>query len=172
LPETQREGTTMNAIRSTRRALPVMVGMGLTALVAGCVSSKPDDDGARRDPNVVEADDVRGRAIDRVERMLRGQVAGVEVRETPRGLSIRIRGGSSIYAGTEPLFVIDGLPLAFGEDGVLDGINAQDIASIRVLKNASETAAYGARGANGVVLITTKRGPTPADTTANRLRAG
>ena len=162
----------MDMTCNVRRVLPVLIGMTMAALAAGCASTKADDDRARRDPNVVASDDMRGRALDRVERMLRGQVAGVEVRETPRGLSIRIRGGSSVLASNDPLFIIDGLPLAFGEDGVLDGINAQDIATIRVLKNASDTAGYGARGANGVVLITTKRGPTPADTTANRGRMG
>jgi TonB-dependent SusC/RagA subfamily outer membrane receptor len=83
----------------------------------------------------------------------------VDVDETPNGLVIRIRGVNTFAGKADPLFVIDGLPLEPGIDGALTGINPQDIASIRVLKNASETAAYGVRGANGVILITTKRPP-------------
>jgi TonB-dependent SusC/RagA subfamily outer membrane receptor len=127
-------------------------------LGAGCSGSRRSVE-EPRDPNVVDAEDVGGRSIARVEDMLRGQVAGVDVYETPNGLVIRIRGVNTFAGKADPLFVIDGLPLEPGIDGALTGINPQDIASIRVLKNASETAAYGVRGANGVILITTKRPP-------------
>lgn len=152
-------GTTPNFFR--RAALLAL----LVPLALGCASTRPGGEAPEPppDPNVVEADDVRGRAISRVEEMLRGQVAGVSVYETPRGLIIRIRGASSVYADSDPLFVIDGLPLQLGDDGALVGINPSDIESIRVLKNASETAMYGVRGGNGVVLITTKRPPLPVE---------
>ena len=98
--------------------------------------------------------------------MLRGQIAGVEVRQGPNGLVVRVRQAGGFLTTTEPLFVIDGLPIAPGADGALDGINPRDVASIQVLKNVSDTALYGARGANGVVLITTVRPPLPpADST-------
>ena len=160
----------MNASRPSRRPLPAPSALLLGALAAGCAGPRPAADAADRDPNVVRAEDVRGRAVARVQEMLRGQIAGVEVRQTSDGLVIRIRNASSFYASTDPLFVIDGLPLAFGEGGVLVGIAPEDIASIRVLKAASETAAYGMRGANGVVLIATKRAAVPADTASGGRR--
>ncbi len=137
--------------------------LGVLVASTGCASTRNrDDDHSRdRDPNTVEAEDMEGRSIARVQEMLRGQVAGVEVRDSPSGLIIRIRGASSVYANSDPLFVIDGLPIQLGADGALTGINPQDVASIRVLKNASDTAAYGVRGANGVILISTKRAPPP-----------
>lgn len=139
----------------------------LTALlVAGCgLAGCGTGDGARErdDPNLIRGDDVERRDLRRVEEMLRGQVAGVHVEERNGALAIRIRGGDTPGLGTnDPLFVIDGVPIQPGVGGALDGIAPYDIESIRVLKSAAETAAYGARGANGVVLITTVRPPRPA----------
>jgi TonB-linked SusC/RagA family outer membrane protein len=108
------------------------------------------------------------------EQALQGLAAGVQVTSasgTPGGgISIRIRGQTSITASNDPLYVVDGVPVisgnlqqsGFGGQGgnALAGINPNDIASIEVLKDASSTAIYGARAANGVVLITTKRGST------------
>src|SRR5690606_19238793 len=80
---------------------------------------------------------------------------------------IRIRGVSSVNAGVEPLFVIDGVPVVSGNNtsstatssfGVMANINPNDIESITVLKDAAATAPYGARGSNGVIVITTKQG--------------
>lgn len=112
-----------------------------------------------------------------VEQALQGKVAGVAVTQASSepggGISIRIRGGSSINGNNEPLYVIDGFPVendiqasSPGDGGrdktvpfnPLNSINPADIESIDILKDASATAIYGARGANGVVLITTKRG--------------
>lgn len=92
------------------------------------------------------------------EQMLEGQVSGVQVSQNqsqPGGavFSIRIRGTNSINSGNEPLYVIDGYA-----GGDIVTISPSDIASISVLKDASATAIYGSRGANGVVMITTKRG--------------
>lgn len=135
----------------------------LVTSAMGCASTRDHDAERDRDPNTVEAEDLEGRYIARVQEMLRGQVAGVEVRNSPNGLIIRIRGASSIYANSDPLFVIDNLPIELGANGALTGINPRDIASIRVLKNASDTAMYGVRGANGVILISTKRTMPPDD---------
>lgn len=89
--------------------------------------------------------------------MLQGMVAGVNVTETssePGGVSsIRIRGTNSIYSNNEPLYVVDGYVGAN-----VDGIGPNDVQSIEVLKDASATAIYGSRGANGVIIITTKQG--------------
>lgn len=135
----------------------------LVAGMAGCASTRggTEEHERDRDPNTLEAEDLEGRYITRVQEMLRGQVAGVDVRDSPRGLVIRIRGASSFYANSDPLFVIDGLPIELGAGDALTGINPRDVESIRVLKNASETALYGSRGANGVILITTKHTPPP-----------
>ncbi|MEQ9438570.1 MAG: TonB-dependent receptor [Cyclobacteriaceae bacterium] len=89
---------------------------------------------------------------------LQGRVAGVDIRSNGgrpgQGVSINIRGRRSITADNDPLFVVDGIPI----QGTLSDINPQDIESMEVLKDAASTAIYGSRGANGVILITTKRG--------------
>lgn len=93
-----------------------------------------------------------------VEQVMQGRLPGVQVTQSnaaPGGaFSVRIRGTNSITAGNEPLYVIDGLAGANPENS----LNPSDIKSIEVLKDASATAIYGARGSNGVVLITTKQG--------------
>ena len=113
---------------------------------------------------------------------MQGKLAGVNVTQNDgapgAGLSIRIRGSNSFLGGTEPLYVIDGVPFnnsssgstpsALGEDekqslNALAFLNPADIESIDVLKDASATAIYGSRGANGVVLITTRKGKVGRD---------
>ncbi len=93
---------------------------------------------------------------------LAGRVAGVQVSsadgEPGSNANIVIRGSGSVTQSTSPLYVIDGFPQ---EDGAFNSINPADIESIEVLKDASATAIYGARGANGVIIVTTKRGKTP-----------
>ena len=106
----------------------------------------------------VSMKDVSKVGITSADRALQGQVAGVVVNQKTgqpgEGMSIRIRGGNSLSGGNDPLYVIDGMPI----DGMSSNINPEDILSMEVLKDASSTAIYGSRGANGVVLITTKRG--------------
>ena len=148
--------------------LRALTALALSLILAGCWSSEPVASGDRdRDPNTVQASDTQSRDIRRVEQMLRGQIAGVSVRQGPNGMIIRIRGNrEESLIGTKanaPLFVIDGLPIEVGADGALDGINPRDVESIRVLKNASDTAMYGSRGAGGVILITTVRPPPPTE---------
>jgi TonB-linked SusC/RagA family outer membrane protein len=105
----------------------------------------------------VQSEELQDLAVSRADQALSGKIAGVQVLsvsgEPGAAPQIRIRGVGSISAGTQPLYVIDGFP---GED--LSMINPNDIASIDVLKDASATAIYGSRGANGVVIVTTKRG--------------
>ncbi len=102
--------------------------------------------------------DIDNMPITRVDQMLQGRAAGVDVKSTNgapgSGTTVRIRGSRSITATNEPLYVIDGLIDAIN----LNTINPEDIASIDILKDASATAIYGSRAANGVVLITTKKG--------------
>ncbi len=83
---------------------------------------------------------------------------GVMVSRTPDGgVSIRIRGVTSFHGSNEPLYVIDGVPMQSGSDRILTGINPHDIASIEVVKDPAGEAMYGVRGANGVIIIKTKR---------------
>jgi TonB-dependent starch-binding outer membrane protein SusC len=100
------------------------------------------------------------------EQAIQGRAAGVFVEsgngKVGQGVKIRIRGSSSVSAGNEPLYVIDGIPMTSGfstnSPNPLADINFNDIESIDILKDASAAAIYGARGSNGVVQITTKRG--------------
>jgi len=101
--------------------------------------------------------DIKSRPVDNALQAMQGKVAGVDIgsNERPGTIpSINIRGVRSLTASNTPLFVVDGIPLITGS---IDNINPQDIESIDVLKDASATAIYGSRGANGVVIITTKQ---------------
>lgn len=102
---------------------------------------------------------IKDRSYTNVAQSLAGQVAGVNINQGQGapGVApiIRIRGISSITAGTNPLFVVDGVPL---ENFNLNMINSQDIESVEVLKDASSAAIYGSRGASGVIIVTTKLG--------------
>jgi TonB-dependent SusC/RagA subfamily outer membrane receptor len=92
-----------------------------------------------------------------VDKYLNGRWPGVTVATTSDGgISVRIRGTSSINGSNEPLYIVDGVPFAPNQNGALVGINPYDIASIRVLKDAADLTMYGVRGANGVVIIKTK----------------
>lgn len=96
----------------------------------------------------------------RVDQILQGRASGVQVTRTSgepgSGTSIRIRGGNSIQGNNEPLWVIDGVIV--GQDYNLNNINSNNIESIDILKDASAVSIYGTRGANGVILVTTKSG--------------
>ncbi|HEU0080305.1 MAG TPA: SusC/RagA family TonB-linked outer membrane protein, partial [Longimicrobiaceae bacterium] len=106
-----------------------------------------------------------GRVVS-AEQLIQGKVAGVQVVDTGEpggGINLRVRGGTSVNASSEPLYVIDGVPVPVG-GGLSSGRNPlnflspQDIESITVLKDASSTAIYGSRGSNGVILIETRSG--------------
>jgi TonB-dependent SusC/RagA subfamily outer membrane receptor len=101
-----------------------------------------------------------GQSVGRAEELLAGRFPGVDVYRAPGGISIRIRGASSVYGSSEPLYVVDGMPIEPGPGGALVGINPADIEKIEVLKDAGSTAQWGVRGANGVIVIKTKRGPS------------
>jgi TonB-dependent starch-binding outer membrane protein SusC len=106
----------------------------------------------------ITAEDIAGQKVTRVEEMIEGRFAGVQVVRTRNGgMSLRIRGLSTFVGNSEPLFVIDGMPVHSSPGTALLGMNPSDIARIDILKDAGATAIYGSRGANGVVLITTKR---------------
>ena len=119
----------------------------------------------------IKTENFTERPISRVDQGLVGQIAGVRVKQTTglpgQPFSIEIRGAGSITAGNEPLYVIDGFPIStegtnvnggFSNGSPLDNMNPNDIASVEVLKDAAASSIYGSRAANGVVLITTKKG--------------
>ncbi|WP_273272532.1 SusC/RagA family TonB-linked outer membrane protein [Maribacter polysiphoniae] len=106
---------------------------------------------------VVSSEDFENQPISRVDQALQGRTAGVQVSQTSgepgSGFKIRIRGTNSINGSNDPLYVVDGMVV-----GSISTLNSNDIKSLEILKDASSTAVYGSRGANGVVLVTTKNG--------------
>lgn len=126
----------------------------------------------------LQVDDLNNQeSVTNIDQLMQGKVAGVQINQSSAepggGASVRIRGASSINAGNSPLYVIDGLPITNNPSltgtgrGItnnaaprnpLNALNPADIESIEVLKDASATAIYGSRGANGVIMITTKKG--------------
>jgi TonB-dependent SusC/RagA subfamily outer membrane receptor len=138
---------------------------GVLALITAACSSQSAQERTTAEPkpqpseaaSTVKGDQLDQAPKDQIEKMLEGRIAGVDVTQTPDGgIAVRIRGATSGY-NNEPLYIIDGMAVQPGPTGALTGINPRDIESIRVLKNAAETAMYGSRGANGVVIIKTKR---------------
>lgn len=124
----------------------VVVGYGVTRKrdLAGAISS-------------VKTSEIKPGVVTNTAQLFKGRAAGVFVRqnsgEPGGGISIRIRGASSVSSENEPLYVIDGFQTDIGNQ-----INPEDVENIEILKDAAATAIYGARGANGVVIITTKKG--------------
>lgn len=109
-------------------------------------------------PNVVSSDAIANANGQPIEKLLAGRVAGVQLGRGPDGsLTVQIRGATNWNGDSAPLYVIDGVPIAPGPGGSLVGINPYDIASIEVLKDATSTAMYGSRGANGVIIIKMKK---------------
>ncbi|CAH0994341.1 TonB-dependent receptor P3 [Emticicia aquatica] len=117
----------------------------------------------------IKASDIQDMPVTTFEQSIQGKAAGVQINQgtgkLAQGIQVRVRGQSSVSASNEPLYVLDGIPLTQGNLGIGGGstnplvdINPQDIESIEILKDASAGAIYGARAANGVVLITTKKG--------------
>jgi len=143
----------------------VIIGYGSTTVkdATGAVSA-------------VSSEDFNGGVIASAEQLIQGKTAGVNIQQTSgepgAGISVNIRGSNSVRGDNNPLFVVDGVPLAGGNTAPggdsgnggsdtrnpLNFLNPADIESISILKDASATAIYGSRGANGVVIITTKSG--------------
>ncbi|CAM4045493.1 SusC/RagA family TonB-linked outer membrane protein [Gillisia hiemivivida] len=143
----------------------VLIGYGTTTIkdATGSVAS-------------VTSEEFNKGVIASPEQLIQGKTAGVQISETSgapgAGINVRIRGSNSIRSGNNPLFVVDGVPLSSGSapsssvggigtaggQNPLSFLNPNDIESISILKDASATAIYGSRGANGVVIIQTKGG--------------
>ncbi len=165
----------MNGTKGASRAVAFFSMIFLIA--SGCASTGPVTDNEEAEKDLVdigygtqERDDLSGsvvtvdadeaqkqRPASSVAELLRGRVAGVYVSESGGGLKIRIRGATSLYGNSDPLYVVNDVPVLPDPGGVITFLDPRDIESITVLKDAASTAIYGARGANGVILITTKK---------------
>lgn len=137
----------------------VLMPLGLAALlITSCKSGQRSTDNSSPPPSTaVTAEDIQRNPGQPIEEILKGRVAGVTVTRVDGGIAVRIRGATSIYGSNEPLYVVDGVPIQPGPGGSLVGIDPYDIESIEVLKDPADTALYGMRGANGVIVIKTKR---------------
>ncbi|GGB80070.1 SusC/RagA family TonB-linked outer membrane protein [Dyadobacter sediminis] len=165
-----REVAVNNQSQLNVQLLPEAKSLNEVVVVGYGTQSKRDLAGST---SRVSATEYKSAVINTVDQALQGRTTGVQVVETsgePGAASVvRIRGNNSLSGNNEPLYVIDGFPMppyreaganftgAYTQNG-LYGINPNDIESMEILKDASATAIYGSRGANGVVLITTKSG--------------
>ncbi|WP_461533316.1 TonB-dependent receptor [Sinomicrobium sp.] len=150
------------------RLKPEADQLGEVIVVAYNSQSKASYTGAAVNVDMVKLEES---PLPSFQESLQGNVAGVQM-STQSGQpgaapNVRIRGIGSINAGSDPLYVVDGIPVISGNiariatsSNTIAGLNPKDIASVTVLKDASATAIYGSRGANGVILITTKKGRT------------
>ena len=143
------------------RSPQVLIRLGLlVGFVIGCAHGGPQGRSATsgRQAEGVTSDEIHPAPGDPIEKVLQGRVSGVVVTSSPDGgISVRIRGASSFSGNSEPLYVIDGVPITPGPGGSLSGLSPYDIESIKVLKDPAELTMYGSRGANGVIVIKTKK---------------
>jgi len=148
-------------VRMTSFFSHLLLPSALAAVViSGCKSGQRQSENTSPPPastSEVTAKDIERAPGQSIEEILKGRVAGVTVTRTEGGISVRIRGASSLYGSSEPLYVLDGVAIQPGAGGSLTGIDPYDIESIEVLKDPADTAMYGMRGANGVIVIKTKR---------------
>jgi TonB-dependent SusC/RagA subfamily outer membrane receptor len=118
---------------------------------------------ARRDVTgsigTVSGDVVRQTTATSMADMLEGHVPGLEVRRNGSNITVRVRGDRSFHAEGDPLFVVDGIPVV--GTSFLTDLDPREVKRIEVLKDAGSLAAYGSRGANGVILISLKKPPKP-----------
>lgn len=139
----------------TRTTLPVVV------LLAACSSRRSETEAAqpaRPSRVVLTAEDIERSPGMSLEQLIAARVPGVTLARAPDGhVALQIRGTTSFQGDREPLVVLDGIPLDSHPGGNLNAINPYDVESIEVLRDAADTARYGLRGANGVIVIKTKR---------------
>lgn len=150
------------------QTLRALLGLSALALATACGGSRSASDQApapapdAQASSSINSDDIERQPGKSIEEVLSSKVPGVQVYRTASGgLALRIRGTSSFHGNDQPLYVIDGMQVQPGPDGALAGLNPYDIASIKVLKDAADIAMYGSRGANGVIVIKTKKGQRP-----------
>lgn len=129
-------------------------------LLAACSHQTPGTQSARpaRQGNVVlTADDIAHAPGQSLEQLLLAHVPGLTVTRAPDGRTIlQLRGATTLMGDEEPLFIVNDIALGPNPSGNLNAINPRDIETVEVLRDAAATAAYGSRGANGVIIIRTK----------------
>jgi TonB-dependent SusC/RagA subfamily outer membrane receptor len=146
------------------RSPAVLLAATLAAAACGPRPAEPTPEPSNPPPAVAAApadslngDQVQDLRVAQTEELFAGRFPGVEVLRLPTGgISVRIRGQTSVNASTEPLYVVDGIPIQPDPGGALRWLSPRDVARIEVLKDIGSTAFYGVRGANGVILITTR----------------
>lgn len=141
---------------STRASLHVglLVSLGIACAHHSATVPTP----AAPPSSTVTSEDIERQPGRPIEEVLMGRFPGVEVSRTADGgVSVRIRGTTSFRGSNEPLYVLDGVEIQPGPNGSLAGINPYDIASIEVIKDPAGEAMYGVRGANGIIIVKTKR---------------
>ena len=130
----------------------------LLALTACSHRSAPPPADPRPPGTVLTADDIRANPGQSLEQLLLARVPGMTMVRTPDGRTIlTLRGTTTLLGDEEPLFVVNGIPLAPNSSGNLKAINLHDIETVQVIRDAASTAGYGVRGANGVIIIRTKQ---------------
>jgi TonB-dependent SusC/RagA subfamily outer membrane receptor len=148
--------------RAFPRSTLALVALVATAAACSHSGNTPKTRSTTTAPTVTSDDVERASAGGQpIEKALEGRISGVTVTRTGDGISVRVRGATSFNMDDQPLYIVDGQPVAVGPSGSLSGISPNDIASIKVLKDATDLTMYGSRGANGVVVITTKRPAKP-----------
>lgn len=147
------------------RALRTVASLAVFGLLSACAHAggtgqvaAEDSAPSPSDTTEVTAEDLERTPNQSLEQVLASRVSGVTITRTPDGgIAVRIRGRTSLHGDDEPLYVVNGVPIRPGPGGALQGVNPYDIASIRVLKDPTDTAMYGVRGASGVIVIETKQ---------------
>lgn len=142
----------------TSSSLPALLAISVVpgCLVACAHSGRPSPDPPSG--SMVTSEDIERNPGEPIEKVLMRRFPGVMVvRTADGGISVRIRGVTSFQGSNEPLYVVDDVPIQPGAVGGVAWINPYDIESIEVLKDPVDTALYGVRGANGVIVIKTKR---------------
>ncbi len=143
------------------RSVSALAGILLASALTACAPAKPKEPAPATVSGQATATvaDAQQAPNEPIEKYLAARSAGVVIgRGSDGSPTVRIRGGSSsMYGNNAPLYVVDGVPFSPSAEGGLSGINPYDIESIRVLKEASDLTMYGVRGANGVIVIKTKR---------------
>ncbi|MBW3627671.1 MAG: TonB-dependent receptor plug domain-containing protein [Gemmatimonadetes bacterium] len=158
----------MNTLRFSARgalfsaALPLLAGCyssgssGMSAGPGGLSGTRISANGACVTANTLSQVDYRAERTSHVEELL-SRIPGVAVTKTASGFSVQIRGTNTLTGGGEPLYLIDGMPAVGNRSGSIP-VNPMDIECVEVLKDVGHTSMFGSRGANGVILITTRRG--------------
>lgn len=141
----------------SRSLAPCVLALALAGLASACAHGGAAPQTAAKPQNTVTSQTIANSGDVPIEQILANRVAGVRLGRDENGnLTVQIRGTTS-WSKSPPLYVLDGIEINPGPQGALAGINPNDIEKIEVLKDAASTAMYGSRGANGVIVIRTKK---------------